>query len=469
MFPNLASIYILKRVAPKLTFPAPPRPNTSVHPPFFYSLFSSTLPSMLQALQVFVICGLAVAALGPNVVAASSHKNGNNAAISGGFSPPPPHTTSTARLSVARRNLGATVADGKAFFVGGCFTTGTGGSTQFICDNASTAIDVYSSSSSRGDGVSLDRTMHMSEARGWVSTCALDDSLVIMAGGGTSGVTPHSRVADIIDTSNNYTFSTHATALTNGRWGVACAAVNGRAYYLGGKVTVHGYSDAWTSPLVDVYTRSSNSWARAAYNLTEDKESAVAVAVGSGESGRVVVAGGWRYLANSKFGASSVVETLMHPEATNPQSVTGNMATKAYDVGIVPGPNGTVYLVGNEALHIAYPNGAVKTIGALPPGLWGLPSGGTGGGAIPATHMPNNGVAIGDNYVCFYAVKPNGLYCYNIKLQQWSQIECSAVHAGGSMVVLGNSVMIGGGFDPASKIVQATDLIDVITFTAMHE
>ena len=309
---------------------------------------------------------------------------------------------STSRLSQARRNLGATVAGGLAFFAGGCLTTGNTTMTQFICDNASTAIDVF------GAGGRLIHTLRLSEARGWVSTCAVG-SLVVMAGGGTSGVRPHSRVADIVDASDpDLRVRTHAAALTNGRWGVACAATAGRAYYLGGKVTVSGYGDSWTSPLIDVYDAAADTWARAGYNLTEDKESAVAVAT---SDGHVVVAGGWRYPTHQGTGGgggggggdrktrhgpsgggggggggdrkanaspaapppwtpphgSAVVETLMAAAESDPQRVVGAMQTPGYDVGLVAGPNGTAYIVGNEVLHRVLVDGTVEQVGNQDP------------------------------------------------------------------------------------------------------
>lgn len=102
---------------------------------------------------------------------------------------PLPHTRTTAKLSQARRNLGAATLDGKAYFAGGCLTTGK--NTQFICDHASDAVDVLDESGA------LLKTMQLSQPRGWVAVC-VNSQEVIMAGGGTSGVTPHSRVADIV-------------------------------------------------------------------------------------------------------------------------------------------------------------------------------------------------------------------------------------------------------------------------------
>ena len=39
---------------------------------------------------------------------------------------------------------------------------------------------------------------------------------------------------------------------------------------------------------------------------------------------------------------------------------------------------------------------------------------------------------------------------------------------GGSLVALGNTVLLGGGFDPASGKANATDVVDAFTFTALQ-
>lgn len=111
--------------------------------------------------------------------------------------------------------------------------------------------------------------------------------------------------------------------------------------------------------------------------------------------------------------------------------------------------------------------GALDDLGDLPHEIRGKSAGISGGGAVPATHIPNNGVAVG-SHVCFYAVGPKGLFCYDTAHAQWSKIAVPTAHAGGSIVALGNSVLIGGGFDPASGKTLATDVVDVITFAAVE-
>ena len=44
---------------------------------------------------------------------------------------------------------------------------------------------------------------------------------------------------------------------------------------------------------------------------------------------------------------------------------------------------------------------------------------------------------------------------------------CSVAHMGGSVVALGSTVLVGGGFDPATGMANATDVVDAFTFTAL--
>ena len=153
----------------------------------------------------------------------------------------PEYKSSTLQLSVARRDLGgATVTVGseeQAVFAGGCTLKGIGPSTPFICDKASAVVDVVSPKGTVRQGPPL------SEARGWVATCSSPGSnMVAMAGGGTSGTGHHSRVGDVItfDTDGGMHMQSSSTALSEGRWGIACAAAGGNVYFMGGKVVVDG-------------------------------------------------------------------------------------------------------------------------------------------------------------------------------------------------------------------------------------
>jgi len=127
--------------------------------------------------------------------------------------------------------------------------------------------------------------------------------------------------------------------------------------------------------------------------------------------------------------------------------------------------NDTVYIVSNENIHTVDSSGAV-TSRRLPDPLWGLPSGNTGGGPIPASHMPQNGVSVGP-YVCFYASVPAAVYCMHTRTLAWSMLNCTTEHQGGSMVAVGNTIMVGGGFDPTTGKTNSNDVVDLFTISAL--
>ena len=56
-----------------------------------------------------------------------------------------------------------------------------------------------------------------------------------MLGGGTGGKVAHSAVADVYDVSTGESKSWRS-ALSEGRWGLACATVKGAIHFAGGKV-----------------------------------------------------------------------------------------------------------------------------------------------------------------------------------------------------------------------------------------
>ena len=184
--------------------------------------------------------------------------------------PQPTHTTS--KLSLPRRDLGAATAHGLSFFAGGCTTTGTGIATQFICDDASDVIDVVSP-----NGTLLAVRTTLTEARGWAAGCSSGD-LIVFAGGGRKGTEPHSRTADVMNATTLESVG-HPDALSEGRWGIGCAAVDGNIYFTGGKVTIHGYQDVYMSRMVDMFSSADKSWSLAPFNLTGGRESTVALAV----------------------------------------------------------------------------------------------------------------------------------------------------------------------------------------------
>ena len=137
-------------------------------------------------------------------------------------------THRTVKLSSPRRNVGATSVGGRAVFAGGCNTTGTDPTTAFICDSADPAVDVF------GENGELLRKVLLNEPRGWICAAPLGDSSVVLAGGGTSGVLPHSTRADVLDL-NTGALQSYPHALAVGRWGIGCATVGQRSYFTGAK------------------------------------------------------------------------------------------------------------------------------------------------------------------------------------------------------------------------------------------
>ena len=85
-----------------------------------------------------------------------------------------PHTTATATLTVARRDLGGaavfTKGVGKAVFAGGCTLKGTDPDTPFVCNEASAAVDIIEANT-----WTVSSAPPLSEARGWVATCSSED------------------------------------------------------------------------------------------------------------------------------------------------------------------------------------------------------------------------------------------------------------------------------------------------------
>jgi hypothetical protein len=153
-----------------------------------------------------------------------------------------------AKLSSARRDIGAASVGGRAVFAGGCNRTGDY-ATQFVCTTGTSPnVDVFSA-----EGV-LESTVVLGEPRGWICAAPSGTSAVVLAGGGTSGVEPHSRAADVLDL-DTLEIRSYPEALSVGRWGLGCAAAGGRTYFTGGKrVTVSAGGEAWC-----VVTRASMS------------------------------------------------------------------------------------------------------------------------------------------------------------------------------------------------------------------
>jgi len=89
------------------------------------------------------------------------------------------------------------------------------------------------------------------------------------------------------------------------------------------------------------------------------------------------------------------------------------------------------------------------------------------GGAVPAAHVPNNGVAVGD-FVCFYgwqSKKLSAVYCYHTINATWSSaMTCTGIHRGGGIAVIDNTMMVAGGYDPDNKNTP-TDIVDIFEFS----
>lgn len=369
-------------------------------------------------------------------------------------------TTATGHLSQARRNLGATAVGGKFYFAGGCITVGPiGGMTAFICDDASDVIDVLDSAGTAGE------QLHLSEARGWPSACS-SDSLAVFAGGGKEGGLPHSRTSDIIEASTSKVTS-QPNALSKGRWGITCAAVNNTIFFAGGKVTISGYQDVYMYNRIDAFDTTAAQWSVAPFNLSVGRESAVAAHFPSsnGTAG-LIVAGGW-IKDSSGYRGSAAVDIFLdpfQPGSTTGGRLTTQMKNEAYDAGLAVSTSGRVYIVGNSFVYEVARDGGVLDSRALPDDMTGPGGQVRDGGAIPRAHVPQNGVAVGQS-VCFYGTAPSTLYCLDTDTAAWSRHSCKAEHAGGAIVASGNTIMVAGGFDPEAKDTTPTDVVDIFTFS----
>ena len=76
-----------------------------------------------------------------------------------------------------------------------------------------------------------------------------------------------------------------------------------------------------------------------------------------------------------------------------------------------------------------------------------------GGGGIAAGLSPAAGV--------------NGIYCYDTQKTRWWGVEGNTTHKSGGIAAVGNTLMLGGGFDPASTVFAPTDVVDVYDFQVM--
>lgn len=219
--------------------------------------------------------------------------------------------------------------------------------------------------------------------------------------------------------------------------------------HVGGKVTVSGYDNAWTSPIIDQYDPTAGLWQQASYNLSHGRESATAL----GFDEALLVVGGWQKL-NGKYQGDDAIDLFINPAAAGGGLKSSTLAQTAYGVGGVV-INGTAYAVGSHHLYVisAASPVPVRNI-ALPSSLINV---------ITDSHVPQNGAALNNTLACFYG-QPQHLYCLDVILTTWSSVKCSTPHqAGGITSPSAGVIMVAGGFDQNSKIAKPTDVIDIFT------
>ena len=383
----------------------------------------------------------------------------------------------TLKLSTARRNIGAVATATTAYFAGGCVTQGK--SVQFVCNNASAAIDAFDVAAGRVVAAKADPKRVLAEARGWVAAgyASAGSGSVVFAGGGTLGTAPHSRRADVLDVATG-AMSTNATALSVGRWGIGWASTEREVFFTGGKVTISGYTDAFMTASVDVFEAlpAPGHFRLAPFNLSQARESNQAAIVG----GSLLVAGGWAKLGG-KYQGSARVDVF--DQATKAGHLVKNshfdLKSDAYDVGLAsmraPGAAFELaYLADNENLLVLNEKGVALATIPLPAHMVGAGGQIIGGGTIPAAHVAHNGVSIGGVLACFYslrltkahvhskAVAHSEVLCYSVPEQRWHALNCSVPHQGGQIVALnGTHILVGGGYDPTSEVEATTDVVDV--------
>ena len=387
---------------------------------------------------------------------------------------------STIKLSSARRNIGATVANVNhtrtAYFAGGCSDQGGTSHERFVCTRASATVDVLTLAA---DGsVRALPLLKLGQARGWVAAGAVGGS-VVFAGGGTSGPGRHFRGADVLDLASN-TMSVVEAALKAeplGRWGISVAALNSSLYFLGGKVEVDGYSNAYMSSGIDVFDGDAKTFTPAQFNLSQARESTSAVSTG----GTMIVAGGWR---NSPRGSN---RTDLFTEITGGGASATNtpfdLDSDAFAVG-VSAVGDAAYIVGNQELLIVGKGGQAHSSKLklpaeliLPPGDPNDPAMNCGSaicGTIPSAHVVSNGASVLNRLACFVSVRnaktecATSLACFDALKQTWLPLQpCSVNHDGGTIVALSNStILIAGGFDPSLEgNTTATAVVDVFRFS----
>ena len=90
------------------------------------------------------------------------------------------------------------------------------------------------------------------------------------------------------------------------------------------------------------------------------------------------------------------------------------------------------YIVDNEQMIVLDAAGNVVSSIALPAGMKGPGGQSDGGGSVPAAHVAQNGVAVGESMACFYSLKrsmfgsKSSVSCFSLAEQRWHDFPCSA-------------------------------------------
>ena len=338
---------------------------------------------------------------------------------------------------------------------GGCVDT-AGGVGAYSCVNASDVIDIFDRNLKR-------KTARLSEARAWATACAVDNK-VIVAGGGTT--VKKSRAADVIDDE----VRSNLTALSVGRWGMACASAGPKAYFGGGIGGSH-------SNYLDVVDEvdSENHWTVAPFELSQARESMGALAT----ENTLTFVGGWNELLEEPN--SKIIDTF---DLRTGALTTTFLPSPAYWPGAASvGPSEVV--IDNQFLSLRTQGRPLWQTMALPSFLAGpseLPfKSYESGGAVPADHVPENGISVLGCLACFYGAPqpqdsrdsrrrppneevPNAaaVFCFNTQSHTWvPPLNCSARHKAGGIAAIGDTIFVAGGYDPLDPSNAPTDVVDV--------
>lgn len=348
------------------------------------------------------------------------------------------------KLTSARRDMGAAVAGNLAIFAGGCSQRASSSlPAEYDCGVASSVVEAVDATGT------VVHTAALGAPRAWPAACSPDNATVVFAGGGVSGAVPHSTLGDAVTLSaSGLTVKSSSAALALPRWGIATAAVGGTCYFGGGKVTISGYQNAYTTAAVDTYSTSAG-WRPAPFNLSVGRESATAVGIANTTLAMLV---GWEKKDNNYQGCPAV-DVFTRLTTPGGGALPVGVQPAEYDIGAAAVAD-YAYLVDSKKLYKISSAGVITTVASLP--FWME-------GAIPGAKVATNGVTIGST-VCFFGVllpedKTGSLHCFDGI--QWSSKAGTVGHMAGAMVAIGNKVLVAGGFNPADSSAKPTDVIDV--------